>query len=60
MAQQADHYAEEASRRMTILARVAGFAVWAFVASLLVWAIFRIYVVAYLGQIDQVMKELRM
>lgn len=59
MAQQADHYAEEASRRMTILARVAGFAVWAFVAMLLVWAIFRIYVVAYLGQIDQVMKELR-
>src|SRR5439155_1687141 len=58
MAQQADHYAEEASRRMTILARVAGFAVWAFVAILLVVAIFRIYIVGYLGAIDQALKGL--
>ena len=47
MDQQAGHYQEEASRRMTVLVRVAGFGVWAFVAVLLVIAIFRIYVVAY-------------
>ena len=41
---------------MTILARVAGFGVWAFVAVLIIVAIFRIYVIGYLGQIDQALK----
>jgi type IV pilus assembly protein PilC len=52
MEKQAEYYQEEASRRLTTLTKVAGFLVWLFVAILMVWAIFRIYFQAYLGQID--------
>lgn len=52
MEKQAEFYQEEASRRMTTLTKVAGFLVWLFVAVLLIWAIFRIYFTAYLGQFD--------
>jgi len=47
MQHQAEFYAEEASRRMTTLAKVAGFLVWLFVAVILIWCIFRIYAQTY-------------
>jgi type IV pilus assembly protein PilC len=43
MVNQAQYYEEEAGRRLVILTRVAGFAVWAFVALLIVMAIFKIF-----------------
>src|SRR4029077_19315670 len=42
MARQAQHYQEEASLKMVILNRFATFGVWLFVASLLIFMIFRI------------------
>jgi type IV pilus assembly protein PilC len=53
MEKQAEFYQEESSRRLTTLTKVAGFLVWAFVAVLMVWAIFRLYIQAYLGQMQQ-------
>lgn len=53
MEKQAEYYQEEASRRMTTLTKVAGFLVWLFVAILMIWAIFRLYFQAYLGQLQQ-------
>lgn len=43
MRQRAEAYEEEAGRRMRTLTQVAGFAVYAFVALLIIWAIFRIF-----------------
>jgi type IV pilus assembly protein PilC len=51
MRHQADHYEEEASRRMTILTRVAGFGVWLIVAALITIVIFRI-ALTYIGMLD--------
>jgi type IV pilus assembly protein PilC len=51
MEQQSEHYQEEASRRMAILTRAAGFGVWAFVAVLLIVCIFRIFF-TYIRLID--------
>src|SRR5262249_30214230 len=53
MRQQADYYAEEAARRLTFLSRVTGFGVWVLVAVLLIMAIFRMFVLTYLNQIEQ-------
>jgi type IV pilus assembly protein PilC len=53
MEKQAEYYQEEASRRLTTLTKVAGFLVWAFVAVLMIIAIFRIYSQAYLGQFER-------
>jgi type IV pilus assembly protein PilC len=52
MIRQAEHYREEARRRLKMLAQFAGYAVWAFVAILIIWAIFRIASV-YIGAINQ-------
>jgi type IV pilus assembly protein PilC len=49
---QADHYYEEASRRLAVLTSLAGFGVWALVAIFIIIAIFRIYG-SYLNMIDQ-------
>src|SRR5262245_16504142 len=42
MGRQAELYHEEASMRLTVLNRIASFAVWAFIAAILVWGILRI------------------
>lgn len=42
MGRQSEHYHEDAQHKMTILTRLASFAVWGFVALLLIWAILRI------------------
>jgi type II secretory pathway component PulF len=55
MGHQAQFYEEEATRRLAVLARVAGFAVWCFVATLIIMAIFRIFNL-YLGAINQAMQ----
>ncbi len=51
MEHQSEHYQEEAGRRLTVLTVVAGFAVWLFVAVLIIYVIFRI-VFSYLNLID--------
>jgi type IV pilus assembly protein PilC len=43
MVNQAQYYEEEAGRRLVILTRAVGFAVWAFVALLIIAAIFKIF-----------------
>lgn len=53
MEHQAEHYQEVASHRLKILAQVAGWCVWLFVAILIIIAIFRIFTIAYLGPIQQ-------
>jgi type IV pilus assembly protein PilC len=52
MVNQAQYYEEEASRRLYILTRAASFAVWAFVAILIIMAIFRLFAI-YLGAIEK-------
>jgi type IV pilus assembly protein PilC len=42
MANQAHYYEEEATRKLAVLTRVAGFGIWLFVAILIIMAIFRI------------------
>lgn len=54
MKHQAKYYEEEAERRLTVLSKVAGFGVWAFVAILIIIAIFRIANL-YFGQINQLL-----
>lgn len=51
MGRQAEYYREEAERKMQVTARMAGFAVWALVAILIIIAIFRMAMV-YLGAIE--------
>ena len=53
---QAEFYQEESSHRLKILARLAGFGVWLLVAILLIVAIFRIFMTAYLGPLNQALK----
>jgi type IV pilus assembly protein PilC len=55
MEQQSRFYQEEASLRMKVLAKLAGFGVWALVAILIIIAIFKIYVGAYLEQMNQIL-----
>jgi type IV pilus assembly protein PilC len=50
--QQAEHYQEESSRRMTILTWVAGALVWLIVAVLIVIVVFRIFL-SYLNLLDE-------
>ncbi len=50
---QADHYYEEASRRLAVLTSIAGFGVWATVALFIIIAIFRIYG-SYINMLDQI------
>jgi type IV pilus assembly protein PilC len=56
MKQQSNQYDEEAALRLTILTKVAGWCVWLVVAALLIAAIFRIYLVAYLNPINEMLK----
>ena len=51
MGRQAEHYHEEASYKLTILTRLASFAVWGFVAILIIIFIFRM-VFMYLNVLD--------
>ncbi|HXG10147.1 MAG TPA: type II secretion system F family protein [Gemmataceae bacterium] len=51
MEHQAEYYGEEAAHRLKLLAQVAAWGVWLFVAALIIFAIFRIYSL-YLGAID--------
>ena len=51
MTQQADHYQEEAGRRMTILTIAATWLVWLGVAALIIFMIFRI-ALTYIGMLD--------
>jgi type IV pilus assembly protein PilC len=48
---QTKYYEEESSRRLTILARVAGWGVWLIVAIILIIVIFRMYM-SYLGVLE--------
>jgi type II secretory pathway component PulF len=48
---QATYYEEESSRRLTILARVAGWGVWLIVAIILIIVIFRLFF-SYLGVLE--------
>jgi type IV pilus assembly protein PilC len=50
LAHQTEHYHEESSRRMAALTSTAGYALWLFVAIIIIVAIFRIYSF-YLGQL---------
>jgi type IV pilus assembly protein PilC len=52
MAQQAQNYEEEAERRLALLTKAANFAVWLFVAALIIMAIFRIFGI-YINAINQ-------
>ena len=49
MRRQAEHYRDEAERRMKMLTRVAGYLIWLLTATFIVWAIFRIFINAYLS-----------
>jgi type IV pilus assembly protein PilC len=51
MRHQAEYYEEEASRRLILLTRAAGFGIWFVVACLIVWVIFRMFLF-YLGMLD--------
>lgn len=53
MIRQGEHYREEAARRLTTLTKVAGYLVWALVAIMIIWAIFKIAGV-YFAAIGQV------
>lgn len=55
MRHQAEYYEEEASRRLVLLTRGAGFAIWVGVACLIIWVIFRI-VLSYIGMIETMAK----
>jgi type IV pilus assembly protein PilC len=52
MKHQTEYYEEEATRRLVLLTRGAGFAIWVGVACLIIWVIFRI-VLNYIGMIDK-------
>ena len=58
MEQQARYYQEEAGHRMKILTKLAGFGVWLFVAVLIIIAIFRIAMIAYIGPLNEAMRGL--
>ena len=56
MRHQANYYNEEASRRLTVLNMMAMFGVWLAVAILLIVMIFRIFTIAYLGPINELLQ----
>ena len=55
MKHQAEFYEEEAGRRLVLLTRAVGFAIWVGVAVLIIWVIFRI-VLNYIGMIESMTK----
>ncbi len=52
MVRQGEHYREESARRLKNLARLAGYAVWSFVAIAMIWAIFKIASI-YFGMLNR-------
>jgi type IV pilus assembly protein PilC len=50
---QTEHYQDESRRRLLILTNVAAWGVWLLVAILIIIAIFRIFLIAYLGPINE-------
>src|SRR5207245_1921529 len=50
---QTEHYQDEARRRLLILTHVAAWGVWLLVAILIIVAIIRIFMIAYLGPINE-------
>jgi type II secretory pathway component PulF len=58
MEKQAEYYQEESSLRLRVLMRMAGFGVWLAVAILLIVMIFRIFITAYLGPLEQIHREM--
>ena len=55
---QAEFYEEEATRRMTILSRAAAWAVYALIGATIVFMIFRIFMTAYIGPLNEALKGL--
>jgi type IV pilus assembly protein PilC len=55
MHHQADYYEDETRRRMTILTRASSWGIYFLVAAFIIFLIFRIFTVAYLGTINQFM-----
>jgi type II secretory pathway component PulF len=51
--QQADHYHDEAGRRLTVLTQVAGYGVWTLVALIIIVFIFRLFG-SYVSQLSGV------
>lgn len=58
MEKQSQFYQEESSLRLKILTRFAAFGVWGIVAVLIIVAIVRLYLVAYIGPINQLLNEI--
>jgi type IV pilus assembly protein PilC len=50
---QADHYHEEAGRRLAVLTGFASYGVWAFVGGLIIFVIFRLYL-SYIGMLNSI------
>jgi type IV pilus assembly protein PilC len=51
---QADHYDEEAGRRLALLTNLCSYGVWIFVGGLIIFMIFRLFT-SYIGEINKVM-----
>ena len=51
---QAEHYEEESRRRLSVLTKVAGYALWMVLAGLMIFVIFRMYL-TYLAQFDKIL-----
>lgn len=58
MAILARQYQDQAHRSMQVLTTIAGFAVWALVALLIVVVIVRIFMIAYMGPINEALRGL--
>jgi type IV pilus assembly protein PilC len=58
MEKQAEFYQEESSLRLKVLTRLSGFGVWLVVAILLIVAIFRIFMTAYIAPLNDALKGL--
>lgn len=56
MAVVAVQYNDQARHALAVLTTVAGFAVWALVAGLIILMVFRIFLTAYLGPINEALK----
>jgi type IV pilus assembly protein PilC len=58
MEHQANHYEEEAGRRMHILTQVAAWGVWLFVACIIIFAIFRIAMTVYINPLNDALNNM--
>lgn len=52
MRRQAEHYQDEAERRLQALTKMAGVLVWLVTAAFIIWAIFRIFINVYLNALE--------